>query len=255
MGSFENAMRRFATLDDAALDGRWTCRGHPSTVRYAVFRCLEEEQEALARARAAWRPTEAERILALARRAFGDLRGLLIGLDDGILDTARDGAWKLRRVLTHVSEIERRYAAQTAYAAHRREGEPLRLAEGDPRLPSKDGQELAGGLDAVLARIASLRDTSDALLGPIGGDSLERPTDWAGVRVDVRLRLHRFASHLVEHTLQCEKALEARGLREGEARRVVRRIWALRGELEASGDDAAMAALDAAHQERAASLV
>ena len=72
--------------------------------------------------------------------------------------------------------------------------------------------------------------------------------------VDVRFRLHRFASHLVEHTIQCEKALAAGSIRVGEARTIVRRIWALRGELEATSDDDAMAALDAAHEERAASL-
>lgn len=254
MGAFESVMARFASLADADLERRWTWRGHPSNVRYALVRCLEEEQEALARARAAWEPTEAERILSFARRAFGDLRGLLIAIPDHLLDTARDGEWTLRRVLTHVFEIERRYAAQTLYAGHRRDDEPLRLAEGDPRLPPKDGEELSGGVASLLGRIATARDTSDAMLAAIPDAALERPADWTGVRVDVRLRLHRFAAHLVEHTIQCEKALDASGLRCGEARRIVRRIWMLRGELEAVASDEVLRQLDEAHAGRGADI-
>jgi len=50
--------------------------------------------------------------------------------------------------------------------------------------------------------------------------------------VDVRFRLHRFAAHLVEHTVQCEKALAALGWRATEGRRIVRRLTALLGEIE-----------------------
>jgi hypothetical protein len=50
--------------------------------------------------------------------------------------------------------------------------------------------------------------------------------------VDVRFRLHRFAAHLVEHTVQCEKALAALGWRATEGRRIVRRLTAVLGELE-----------------------
>lgn len=247
-------MLRFASLDDAALRAPWTWRGRNAGVRYALFRSLEEEHEALVRVRASWQPTEAERILSLARRAFGDLRGLTIGLPDACLDEARDREWTLRRVLTHVFEVERRYAAQTVFAAHRRDDEPLRLPEGDPRLPPKDEAELPGGVLAVIGRLASARDTSDAMLGGIPDQALGRPSDWAGFRVDVRHRLHRFAAHLVEHTIQCEKALEGEEIQAGEARRIGRRIWAARGELEGIADDDTLRALDDAHDERARSL-
>jgi hypothetical protein len=72
--------------------------------------------------------------------------------------------------------------------------------------------------------------------------------------VDVRFRLHRFAAHLVEHTVQCEKALRALGRVEAEGRRIVRRIWATRGEHEALVAEGALPALDAQVVERAASL-
>lgn len=247
-------MRRFALLADTDLDRPRMWREYRSTARYAVFRSLEEENVALARARLAWRASESESILALAARAFGDLHGRLVGLPDDTLDRAHDGDWSLRRVLTHLVEIERRYAAQTLYAAHRGEDEPLRMNEGDPRLPEKDGDLIPGGVDTLVARLAVARDESDARLGGIPDAALGRPAEWAGARVDVRFRLHRFASHLVEHTIQCEKALANAGVPESEARRVVRRIWAARGELEAAASDDTLSALDAAQALRAATL-
>ena len=42
---------------------------------------------------------------------------------------------------------------------------------------------------------------------------MTRPTIWARYDVDVRFRLHRFAAHVIEHTIQCEKALAALGWR------------------------------------------
>lgn len=254
MGTFDETMRRFATLADDALARPCRWREREVDVRWVIVRSLEEEHAAVFRARSAWRPTEVARILALARREFGDLCGLVVALPEATLDGVRDGEWTLRRILTHVGEIERRYAAQTFYAAHRPDDAPLRMAEGDPRLPAKDGPELAGGTDALLARLAVARESSDAALGRVPDAALDRPSDWAGESVDVRLRLHRFAAHLYEHTLQCEKALSAAGVREGQARRLVRRIWSARGELEAMDAEDALAGLDDAHAERARSL-
>ncbi len=247
-------MARFASLSDDALTRRWQWRGRDQDVRYALYRTLEEEHAALMRARAAWEPTEPERILALARRAFGDLRGLLVDLPDAVLDEARDGEWSLRDTLRHAFLVERRYAVQTAYAAHRKDADPIRIEEGDARYPSERDVDASGGVARLMERFAAARDQTDAVLGGLPAASLERPTIWSGQEVDVRFRLLRFASHLIEHGIQCEKALEASGHRAGEARRIVRRIWAVREELEATGDDRAMAALDAAHTERAASL-
>jgi len=64
---------------------------------------------------------------------------------------------------------------------------------------------------------------------------MTRPTIWGRYDVDVRFRLHRFAAHVVEHTVQCEKALDALGWRATEGRRIVRRLAALLGEIEGLG--------------------
>ncbi len=74
---------------------------------------------------------------------------------------------------------------------------------------------------------------------------LQRPTVWGGFDVDVRFRLHRFAGHLIEHTIQCEKTLaELATFRETEARRIVRRISATRGGHEHISSPSVVTALD-----------
>lgn len=246
-------MARFASLEDEALARPWAWRSREATVRDALYRSLEEEHAALVRARGAWEPTEGERILALAQRAFGDLRGLLVGLLDPLLDRApAEREWSLRQVLRHLLGAERRQATQVVYAAHRAEGEPMRMP--DERLPKDDDAEVSGDAARILDRFAALRAQSDSLCGGLPQGALSRPTIWSGHEVDVRFRLHRFASHITEHTIQCEKTLELLGARQSEARRIVRRIWAARGELEAIDDEATLRALEAAHAERAASL-
>lgn len=253
-------MRRFATLDDRDLAAPWAWRGGDLQVRDALFRSLGDELDALVRARERWdgdaATTDAERILLHADAALGDLRGLLVGLEDGLLDRAPEpGEWTLRETLRHMLDVERRYPVNTSHAIHRRDAEPLTVPEDDPRLAPSEPAETAGGLDRVIERLVAARDHSDALLGPTPDAALERPSRWSDITVTVRFRLHRFGEHLVEHTIQCEKTLEALAVRQGEARRIVRRIWAARGELEAVDADAeVIRALDDAHEERIQAL-
>ena len=71
--------------------------------------------------------------------------------------------------------------------------------------------------------------------------------------VDVRFRLHRFAAHLIEHTVQCEKALAALGWRATEGRRIVRRLSTLLGEVEGLAGRAAAHEIETRLVERSAS--
>lgn len=250
MGAFENAMARLAQLPDDALGREWRWRDRDLDVRYALFRCLEEEQDALTRAREGWEPAEPERILSLAQRAFGDLRGLLVGLDAEVLDRPpAPGEWTIRETFRHVLEVEKRYATNTIWAAHRREGEPLRAP--DERMPKVALSDVSGGGARLAERLAAARAQSDALLGALPESTLARPSAWGQVEVDVRFRLHRFASHLIEHTIQCEKVLVTLGVAETEARQIVRHISAVRAELEPIADEDVLHRLDAAHAERA----
>ncbi len=250
--TFDGAMRRFASLTEDSLAAKWSWRGRDLTVREALYRTLEDHHAALAASTPRGTP-ESARILVVAERAFGDLRGLLTGRDSSVLDAVpQPGEWALREVLRHMIVVERRYALQTRYAAERSDAEPIRMS--DERLRAADAVDVTGDADDVLARFAAAREDTHRRLASIPDAALSRPSVWAGHDIDVRFRLLRFAAHLVEHTVQCEKALVVLGRIEEEGRRIVRRIWTARAELAVIATSEALRGLDAALAERAATV-
>jgi len=158
MTEFDAALSSVAALDEEALGRPWSFRGQPMDVRYALYRTIEDAQEA--HVRVAGRPLpESRRILSFAQRAFGDLRGLLAGLPADLIDRVpRAGEWPVREVLRHMWVIERRYALQTLYALERADSDPVRIA--DDRLPTSAQMDVTGGIDEVLARLGEARAES-----------------------------------------------------------------------------------------------
>lgn len=252
MIDFDAALRGFAALDDEALGRPWSWRDKRMDVRFALYRTLEDAQEVHARVFAASH-AESRRILAMAQRAFGDLRGLLTGLPGDLLDQAPGaGEWPLRETLRHMLLVERRYAAQTRYAVERKDSEPVRMS--DDRQPTATDSDVRGETAAILARIGEARAETNRWLGDVTGAAMTRPTIWSGHDVDVRFRLHRFAAHIVEHTIQCEKTLSALGWRPTEGRRIARHVAAAIGELEGLGALEEVRGLEARLCERFASV-
>ena len=230
---FDAALAGVAALDEEALARPWRFRGQPMDVRYALYRTLEDAQDAYVRVVARPHP-ESRRILSLAQRAFGDLRGLLAGLPAALLDkTPRDGEWAIRETLRHMLAVERRYALQTLYAIERADADPVRIP--DDRLPTAAQVDATGGIAEVLTRLGEARAQTDRGLGDVAPAAMTRPTVWAQCDIDVRFRLHRFAAHVVEHTIQCEKTLVALGWQPTEGRRIGRQLAALIGEIEGLG--------------------
>ena len=248
---FDHVLRTYGALSDERMEEPWTWRadGRPLQVRDALYRSLEEEQAAASVAAAG---TEAGRVLAIAQRAFGDLRGLLIGLDERLLDAAPGpGDWSLRETLSHLLIVELSYDANTGWARRRGVDDPVRIPE---HLRPKE-PDSGGSLDDVLGRLARAREQTDRNHRDTRPDEMEHPSIWVDFPVDVRFRLHRFGGHLAEHTIQCEKTLgRLDGYRESEARRIVRRISAMRGLHEHLSDRSVLERLDREHQRRAGSL-
>jgi uncharacterized damage-inducible protein DinB len=246
----DRALRRFASFDDKALGRPWRFKDKPADVRYALYRTIEDAQEVVVGA--APEP-EARRILALAQRAFGDLRGLLIGLPNDLLDKSPgEGEWSLREILRHVIVIEGRYAVQTRYAVDRADSDPMRVA--DDRMPTPAQTDVSGTVEQVLARLAAARAASDARLADLPIAAMTRPTQWTQYDVDVRFRLHRFAAHIVEHTVHAEKTLAALGWHLTEGRRIVRRLTAALGEVAGVAGRNAAREIEARLEERSASV-
>ena len=252
MTDFDTALTGFAALDEDALGRPWSWHDGRMDVRYALYRTLEDAQEAYVRVSAGTHP-ESRRILALAQRAFGDLRGLLLGLPTDLLDTPpRAGEWPVRETLRHMLVVERRYALQTRYALERADAEPVRIP--DDRLPTPAQMDVSGEIGAILARIGEARAETNRWLGEVAPPALTRPTVWVHYQIDVRFRLHRFAAHVAEHTIQCDKTLVALGYRQTEGRRIVRQVAAAIGEIEGLGALAEARDLEARLVDRFASV-
>jgi hypothetical protein len=248
MGAFEDVLTRYAALPETALSAPWRWPGHEGgelEVRDAVLRSLELEHAALARSRG--RAGEVASAVAEAQAAFGDLRGLLCGQPDDLLDAEPgDGEWTLRRTLQHVLWVERRYQIQTGFAARRSDDDPVRI---EPEVGVEDAPTVADWVE----RLAAVRAGCRALLA-IPEGRMTRPTVWAGHGVDVRFRLHRFTGHLAQHTIQCDKALARLGRAEAEPRRLARLVSAARGGHELLSDDAVLRDLDGQHAALAGSI-
>jgi hypothetical protein len=233
-------------VSDADLERAWEWPGKGTAdVRNAFFFLIIEEQHALVTT--ATPSNEADRILVLAQRAFGDLRGLLVSVADELLDRApAPGEWSIRRTMEHTIQVERSYRANTQHALLRQDGEPLTLPA--ERRPKADPTDTAGGALDIAAALGRRRAETDAALGGTENADLAKPSQWAATDtpfdVDVRFRLHRFGAHLIEHTQQVEKTLRMLGQTETDAQAYVRQISILRARHERRSADPLRRRLD-----------
>ncbi len=238
-----------AVFANVADPGRaWPWRGAEQEVRDGLYRSLEAEQAAAAAVRL---PSEAARILALAQAAFGDLRGLLAGLPDEIVDRVpREGEWPLRLTLHHMLHRELTFRANTAYALARSTLDPVGLPA--DQVPGPDEADVSGGIEDILVRYSFEREATDTGFEAVTPEQMLLPSIWGGYEVDVRFRLNRFGGHIAEHTIQCDKTLGWLDLAPAEARLITRRISAVRGLHERYSDPAILDELDRVNRIRAA---
>jgi hypothetical protein len=198
--------------------------------RDGLYDLLRREQAILASGPSSGR-SEVARILDLAQAAYGDVVGVVIGRDDGLLDTARDGEWSLRDVLRHTMAVELRYSAQVEYSATRAENDPVeirpallpcdRLSPPEPEfVGSRSGRVLE-----LLELLGKARAGSNARLAKVPDSALTRPSLWGARLLDVRMRLHQIAVHLTETAIQIEKIVGSGG----ELRAIVWRCCITRG--------------------------
>src|SRR5438034_1196622 len=115
-----------ARLSDKTLAQKVGAAGSRIPLGVALYGLLRREQAMFASGESRPR-SEVSRILDFAQAAYDDVVGVLVGRDDGLLDTARDGEWSLRDVLRHAIAVELRYAAQVEYSATRAETDPIQI--------------------------------------------------------------------------------------------------------------------------------
>ena len=241
-------------VGDEALTQPVDIGGTRRSRREVLYGVLRREQAILTSDQPA--RSEASRILDLAQAAYGDVVGVLIGRDDGLLDNLRDGDWTLRDVIRHAIAVELRYAAQVEYSANRAESDPVeirpdllpcdRLSPPEPEFASSR----EGGVVAVLELLGKARASSDVRLRNVPDASLYRPSLWGTVRIDVRMRLHQMAVHLTESAIQIEKIVGGAS----ELRAILRRCCLTRGMHERWSSATERALLDDSYRSLTADL-
>ncbi len=244
--SLVRATERFAhltvDLSDEDLDLEWAWQAYDSEgVRFAFFRTYEDLRELAVRSaalRAARGPalTQAQAILAQYHAAHRDLQASLLATDaqDAGLAPAQ-GEWPLQQVLKHIVGADLGFYCVVKYALERhRTGDGQSLAIPDEAWDLLLGADeatidakLDGPWDDLLAYYQTVHDRTLHEFGGIGDDELAAPSVyWEGYELPLRFRLHRFDSHLRQHTVQADKTLVGIGRSPTEALRLLRLIYA-----------------------------
>lgn len=232
---------RFASAPEADLNERRDWKGANSTLRFHLSWLAEGGETRRVRILNAARRmgcqfTEAQVAVMLVGAARGRLLGLLAGLSDSGYDRyPGEGEWSIRRVLGHVIATDGRYVAAVRHAVERaRRGGTGPLRPDEASLPAREGEAESTGSPAELRdRLRSVRWSVMQSLVAIPDDLLAAPTNWVSWDLDVRFRIHRFAAHDREHTIQCEKARQALGIQRTEAQLLLGDAMADLGALEA----------------------
>lgn len=228
-GIREETFAALSGLSEAQLNQLIVWRGGKIDLRFLLMQLADVDDERRVRFEQSltaegWARSETRAILAELALSRGQALAALAGLPEEQLDAVpAPGEWSVREVLGHIINTEQRYTVHCQYAAERgtriargEEPGPLRVA--GARLPPlasslPPAEPLAAVRQSLLeARAETLRalaGTDDALL--------TAESDWLGIAIDLRFRLHRFASHERQHLVQLRKTLASLGFQQSEA--------------------------------------
>jgi len=217
-------------------DSLW--RGYSETrdVFFRVYQELRDLASRIIQQRNADGPkiTTAQRILAQHQIAYRDLCGALVGVTSEEFDRQpAPEEWQLRAVLAHIMRTERGFLARIVYALQNNTEPPTVMPDEQLIHFGRREADPIGSMGEIMARFDALHDRVLAELGPLNDEQLATPSLWwEGYPVEIRFRMHRFDSHLREHTIQVDKTLEGIGHKPAEPARLLRLIYQALGEVE-----------------------
>jgi hypothetical protein len=232
---------------DPELDREWAWGDYDSEgVRFAFFRTYEELRELAVRTAAGRGPrlSPAQRILAQYHAAYRDLAAALLGLGPAAaIQAPAADQWPVRKTVAHIVGAELGFYGVVKWALERH-----RTGDGRPaEIPDQAWDDLVGETDESYEALmqSSLLDLRayHAALHPrvlhefagIGDEELALPSRyWEGSGMSLRFRLHRFDSHLRQHTIQIDKTRQTIGGAPSEARRLLRLVYGALAEAEAA---------------------
>jgi DinB superfamily len=247
-----DAVKKFTlfahSIPDRDLEAPWTWGDYDEGIRFAFFRTYEQLRELAARlasrrARNEAGLSEAQRILAQFNAAYWDLHRALIGVNNDLAQTVpAPGEWTVFEAIGHIIQAELGFLAVTQHGlaqvrAGRQQPEEMSEAEfkefksRQPLQPVLDQQSLLSLLDFYQRQKQRILDTfSDVTDAELDA----RIWYWENEPMPLRFRLHRFDSHLRQHTIQVQKTLVALQSEKTEVHRLLGLIYAALAELEGS---------------------
>jgi hypothetical protein len=233
---------------DADLERHWEWQSYDEGVRFAFFRTYEELRQLAARlsilrTKSLHLQSTAQCSLGQYHAAYRDLQAVLLGLSpDQMAQVPAPGEWSIVRILPHVIQTSRSFFANILFALERgRLGlkSPVRMTEADWEKfwlgDTFDQVVKAADLQATLDYFDRFHQRILRDLSGIEDRELEIESWWwEDEPYSIEFRLHRFDSHLRQHTVQVEKTLAMLGLAPNEAKRLLRLIYNALAEVESA---------------------
>jgi uncharacterized protein YfiM (DUF2279 family) len=250
--SVSKSVYRFAELvqgiADSDLEREWVWGSYESEgVRFAYFRTLEQLRELAvklnqARVAAGMPLSEAQGILAQYHAAYNDLQAVLLGVGSEYEDKLpAEGEWPLRRIAAHIVGADLGFYVVIKFSLDRhRHGEDQLVEIDDDTWLGLAGMSDSEIHDLITGPMAGLEafhgDLHERVLtefDSVEASELDIPTKyWEGEPMELRFRMHRFESHMRQHTIQMEKTLHQLGIVPSESQRLLRLIYAALAEAE-----------------------
>jgi thioredoxin reductase (NADPH) len=221
-----------------AITGEWPKQlGDEDGIRFGFFRTLEELQT-LAIELESQRPaplSEAQKILGQYQSAYFDLKAVLLGIDEAKgSQPPAEGEWSAKNTLIHMLRAEMRFYTVVKFAINK-----IRAGETPTAQPSDEDVDVIAhtteeewdsfsewSLEKLKARFEQVHAMVLGELADISDAELAKPSFfWEDQPYSLRFRLHRFTSHLRQHTVQIEKTLIAIDQAPSEAKQLHRHIY------------------------------
>jgi hypothetical protein len=247
--AIESFDRRLRAIDDNALDLFWAWESYDEEgVRFGILRTTEQVADAAIeigarRAEVGASRSRAERILGRYLVSWRELWSVADRADT-VVDTApEEGEWSLRAILDHLIEADFGFLVTIRNGLEQvRAGvvAPRRVGSDEAWLALADVEEgpwrsaMEGSLDDIREFHRASRDRIVERLAAMTDAELEQTSPfWDGERSN-RFRLGRFESHLRQHTIQAEKAVQATMGAPREVERLLRLLARATGDVEAA---------------------
>ncbi len=247
--AIEDFDRRLRAIDDRSLEAFWAWEAYDEEgVRFGILRTTEQVADAAVevaarRAETGTGPTRAQRIVGRYLVAWRELWSVADRADAALDIAPAEAEWSLRAILDHLVEADLGFLVTVRNGLEQRRAgvrEPVGVASDEAWLALAEVDEapwraaFAGSLDDIRAFHRAARDRIAGRLAGITDDELTASSPfWDGERPN-RFRLGRFESHLRQHTIQAEKAIQVTIGPPREVERLLRLLARATGDVEAA---------------------